>query len=98
MAPPGRVRARVRPQAFREEAMEESMTLSTIPTNSFFVGDGIARCATRWLAVAAVLRRPNGNTVEVLHAEHSRERVRQHGSSLDGWGPRETSGWHSSLP
>ena len=68
-----------------------------IPMNSLFVGDGIARCATRWLMVAAALRRTNGSAIKVLHAECSEERVRQHRSSLDGWGPRETLGLRSSL-
>ena len=39
------------------------MMLSIIPTNSLFAGDGIVHCATRWLTVAAALRRPNGNAV-----------------------------------
>ena len=68
------------------------MMLSIIPMNSLFVGDEIMRCATRWLTVTAALRRPNGSTVRALRAECSRERVRWHGSSLDGWGLRETPG------
>ena len=67
----------------------DSMTLSIIPTNSLFAGDGIARWATRWLTVAAALRRPNENVVEALCVERSVERVRRHGASLGGWGPRE---------
>ena len=37
--------------------------LSIIPMNSLFVGDRIVRCATRWLTVAAALRRPNGSAI-----------------------------------
>jgi len=72
--------------------------LSIIPVNSLFAGDGIVRCATRWLTVAVALRRPNGSTVGALHVEYFREGVRQHGPSLDGWGPGEMPGWHSILP
>ena len=64
----------------------DSMMLSIIPTNSLFAGDGIVRCATRWLTVIVVLWRPNGSTVGALRAECSREGVRRCGSSLDGWG------------
>ena len=46
--------------------------LLIIPTNSF-EGDEIVCCATRWLTVAAALRRPNGSTVGALHVECSRE-------------------------
>ena len=60
------------------------MTLSIIPMNSLFAGDGIVRCATRWLTVAAVLWRPNVSSIEALRVECSRERVRWRGSSLDG--------------
>ena len=63
------------------------------------------RSATRWPAVAAALRRPNGNAVGALrtwcsgerspspegHAmSSSSERARRCWSSLDYWGPRET--------
>ena len=58
-------------------------TLSIIPMNSLFAGDGIVRCATRWLTVAAALRRPNGSAVGSLRAECSGERVRRRGSPLD---------------
>ena len=71
--------------------------LLIIPMNSLFAGDGIVRCATRWLTVAAALRRPNGNAVGAHRAECSEDRVRRRRSSLDGWGPRETPGWRSSL-
>jgi hypothetical protein len=74
------------------------MMLSIIPMNSLFVGDEIMRCAIRWLTVATVLQRLNGSAVGALHVECFRERVRRRGSSLDGWGPRETPGWRSSLP
>ena len=67
------------------------MTLLIIPMNSLFTGDGIVRCATRWLTVAAALRRPNESAVGALHAECFGERVRRCGSSLDGWSLRETS-------
>ena len=59
------------------------MTLSIIPTNSLFAGDGIVRCVTRWLTVTAALRRPNESAIGALHAECFGERVRRHGSSLD---------------
>ena len=68
------------------------MTLSIIPTNSLFAGDGITRWATRWLTVAAVLQRPNGNTIEACRVERSRERVRRRGASLNGWGSRGDTG------
>ena len=86
--------------------------LSIIPVNSLFAGDGIVCCATRWLTVAVALRRPNGSIVGALHMMCSRERgsppvshamslasenMRWRKSSLDGWGPRETPSWRSSL-
>ena len=55
------------------------VTLLIIPTNSLFMGDGIVRCATRWLTVVTALQRPNGSAIEALHAECSREGVRWHG-------------------
>ena len=66
--------------------------LLIIPMNSLFMGEEIVRCATRWLTVDAALRRLNGSAFGALRAECSRERVRRRGSSLDGWGPRETPG------
>ena len=68
------------------------------PYNSLFEGDRIVCCATRWLTVAAALRRPNGSAIGALHAECSGERVGRRGSSLDGQGPKETSSWRSDLP
>ena len=62
------------------------MTLLIIPTNSLLTGDGIVHCATRWLTVATALRRPNRSAVRALCVECHKERVRWHGSSLDGWG------------
>ena len=76
MAPPAGVRARVRPRPFARRPWRDSVTLLIIPMNSLFAGDGIVRCATRWLTVAAALRRPNGNAVGALRAECSGERVR----------------------
>ena len=39
------------------------MTCSITPTNSLFMGGRTMRRATRWLTVAAALRRPNGSAV-----------------------------------
>ena len=97
MAPPTAVRARVRPRTFHEEAVEGFCDAFDHPHKLVVRGGRIVCCATRWLTVAAALRRPNGSAIEVLHAECSEERVRRRGSSLDGWGPRETPGWRSSL-
>jgi hypothetical protein len=98
MAPPARVRGRVQPQPSMRRSWRDSVILLIIPANSLFAGDGITRCATRWRMVAVALRRPNRRAIKALRAESSKDRVRQHGSSLDGWGLRGTPGWHSSLP
>ena len=85
---------------------KDSVTYSVIPTNSSFVGDEGVRCATRWLTVSAVLRRPTGSTVGVLRTRYfgesgsplascimtlANEKVRRCGSSRDGRGPRKAS-------
>jgi len=43
------------------------MMCSITPMNSLSAGGETIRCATRWLTVAAALRRPNGSTVGVLY-------------------------------
>jgi len=70
------------------------------------------RSAMRWQAVAAALRRPNGNVVGELYTWHFGERcpsleghamssllerARRCWLSLDCWGPRETPTWRPGL-
>ena len=100
------------PGSSARRSWKDSAMCSITPTNSLFTGDGIIRCAIRWLTVAAALRRPNGSTVGALRTRCSGERgllsanratslasekVKWRESSLDGWGPRETLSRHSSL-
>ena len=55
------------------------------------------RSARRWPAVAASLRRPNGNAVGAPRMGPSGNRVMLRGGSLDDWGSRESPRRSSSL-